>query len=57
MVVFVSVAIRAEIYSPSLHVLRQEELCGPQDCHHFSLKHCRKAASRNILPMVVLLLY
>ena len=34
--------IRADMYSRSRYVLRQGEICAPQDCHHFSLKHCRE---------------
>jgi len=28
-------------------------LCAPKDCHHFSLKHCRESAHRNLLSVVI----
>ena len=42
------------VYSPSHYVLRQEEFCAPQDCHHFSLKHCKGAVHKNISPRLSL---
>jgi hypothetical protein len=41
------------MYSLSPYVLRQE-FSAPQDCHHFSLKHCKEAAHKIIFPRLSL---